>query len=106
MRELNLQELESLKEKKRSFALYVRSELKKDKIKELFDTEIVVPELEKVFGGRLEFYSINADNHKDILRDFRLPSLVLFKEGSVFRVFEGIQAWSEYMEGFSELLGG
>lgn len=101
MKSLSLQELEELIKSKRTFVLYVRSEEKKNTIREVFDADVVVPELEKVFAGRLEFYTINADENKEILKKYRLPSLVLFSGGDEIRVLEGIKAWNQYLEALS-----
>lgn len=104
MREISLDQLQKLKEGRVSFVLYVRSELKRDKIKEIFDTDIVVPELEKAFGHKIEFFSICADENMKILEDFRLPSLVIFKNGECVEVMDGIKAWNEYVERFISCL--
>ncbi|MDW7973619.1 MAG: hypothetical protein RMI01_10570, partial [Thermodesulfovibrio sp.] len=77
------------------------SEEKKNTIREVFDADVVVPELEKVFAGRFEFYTINADENKEILKKYRLPSLVLFSGGDEIRVLEGIKAWNQYLEALS-----
>jgi len=100
MRELNLQEFEELIRAGKTFVLYIRSEAKKNTIREIFDTDVVVPELQKVFSEK-DFYSINADENIEILRKYRLPSLVLFSCGKEVRVLEGIKSWNEYMEALS-----
>ncbi|MEN3029158.1 MAG: thioredoxin [Aquificaceae bacterium] len=79
--------------------LYVRSEERKNTIKEIFDTDIVVPELEKFFT--LDFYRINAEENPEILKRYRLPSLVLFSGGREVRVLEGIKTWNEYLGALS-----
>ncbi len=101
MKELSLQEFKELIASGKTFVLYVRSDSKKNTIKEVFDTDVVIPELERVYAGSLEFYSINADENMEILKSYRLPSLVLFSEGKEVRVLEGIRAWSEYVEALS-----
>lgn len=100
MKDLNMQEFEELLKSGKTFLLYVRSETKKNTIREIFDTDVVVPELEKVYSN-LEFYCINADENMEILRKYRLPSLVLFSQGREVKVFEGIKAWNEYQEAIS-----
>jgi len=47
-------ELQALKEEKGDFILYVRSDRARERIREVFDTDVVVPELEKSF--RLDFF--------------------------------------------------
>ncbi len=91
MKKINLKELEALKEERRDFVLYVRSDRGKEKVKEVFDTDVVTPELERVFYGRIEFFFINVDDNPDTLRDFSFPSLVLFKKGTVKQVLKGIR---------------
>ncbi len=100
MKELNLQELEDLLKSGKTFALYVRSRIKRDAIREIFDMDVVVPELERVYTN-LEFYSINADENREILKRYRLPSLILFSKGKEVRILEGIRAWNEYLEAIS-----
>lgn len=101
MKGLNQQELKALLDAKETFVLYVRSELKKEKIREIFDTDIVVPELEKSFGKSLNFYYINVDDYPDFLKDYLIPAVVIFKEGKEVAKLEGIKAWNEYVEALS-----
>lgn len=101
MRSLSIRELESMLAEGKTLALYVYSESKKDTLRELFDTQVVVPELERAFDSKVEFYSINADEHPEILRRYKLPSLVLFKGGVEVSKLEGIKAWNEYVEALS-----
>lgn len=54
MRRVSLLELQALKEEKGDFILYVRSDRARERIREVFDTDVVVPELEKSF--RLDFF--------------------------------------------------
>ncbi|MGB9873997.1 MAG: thioredoxin family protein [Hydrogenobacter sp.] len=98
MKELSQQELRALVDGKETFVLYVRSELKKEKIREIFDTDIVVPEMEKSFGSKFKFYSVNVDNYPDLLKDYPIPAVVIFKEGKEVVKLKGIKAWNEYVE--------
>lgn len=105
MKQINLKELQTLRREGKDFILYVRSEIKKEKIKEIFDTDVVVPELEKTF--KLDFFSIDAEKEPDILKEFPLPALVLFKAGSPVKILKGICAWNEYIQTIKETyLGG
>lgn len=103
MKKINLKELEAFKEERRDFVLYVRSDREKEKVKEVFDTDVVIPELERVFYGKIEFFFINVDDDPEALRDFPLPSLVLFKKGVVKQVLKGIKAWNEYLKTLAEV---
>ncbi|MFN4318932.1 MAG: thioredoxin [Aquificaceae bacterium] len=96
MKRINLKELQTLKMNGKDFILYVRSEKKRESIKEIFDTDVVVPELEK--GFKLDFFSINADEDPDILKEFPLPALVLFKAGIPTKILRGICAWNQYIQ--------
>ena len=100
MRRVSLLELQALKEEKGDFILYVRSDRARERISEVFDTDVVVPELEKSF--RLDFFSINADEEPDVLKEFPLPSLILFKDGKVVHVLRGIKNWNEYVKAITE----
>ncbi|MFN3598667.1 MAG: thioredoxin [Aquificaceae bacterium] len=106
MKQINSRELETLKEERRDFILYIRSEKNKDKVREVFDTDVVLPELEKVFNGMVEFFVINIDDHQEILKNFPLPCLVLFKSGAAKQVLRGIKAWNEYLQAIKETYFG
>jgi predicted Rossmann fold nucleotide-binding protein DprA/Smf involved in DNA uptake len=101
MKELSQQELKALLDAKETFVLYVRSEMKKEKIREIFDTDIVVPELEKSLGKSLNFYYINVDDYPYLLKEYLVPAVVIFKEGKEVVKLEGIKAWNEYVEALS-----
>ena len=99
-------QLNSLIEKKESFVLYVRSEKDFPKIREIFDVDVVFPELEKAFGNRIRFFWCDIDEVKELeeYRVFFAPSVLLFREGKIVKRLEGIKSWAEYNRAMEELL--
>jgi hydrogenase-1 operon protein HyaE len=107
-----LEELDSDKLKRKlkegeSFVLYVRSKKDYDKIKEMFDTDIVFPELAESFGDKLGFYWCDIDRVKELTSEYGIyfaPVIAIFKEGKLLRKLEGIKTWAEYNRAIGELL--
>ncbi len=99
------EDFRKLIESKRSFALYVRSQRDYERIKEIFDTDVVFPELAKAFGDRLEFFWCDIDEVS--LADMGIhfaPVVALFKEGKLLKKLEGIKSWAEYNRAVGEFL--
>ncbi len=98
-----LQELISNKE---TFVLYVRSQKDYQKIREIFDVDVVFPELAKTFGHKLRFYWCDIDEVEGLgdIKVFFAPVVVLFKEGRLVHKLEGIRSWAEYNRALGELL--
>lgn len=94
--------LRNLISKKESFVLYVRSEELYDKVKEIFDVDIVFPELAKAFPS-LKFYWAEL---KDLegFNNLIPPSVVIFKGGELKETLTGIKTWSEYLSKIRESL--
>jgi len=101
LKKVNEEDLKELIKKKENFVLYVRSERLYEKIKEIFDVDVVFPELAKAFKG-IPFYWGDADELKD-LRAIP-PSVFIFKEGKPVEVLQGIKTWAEYTRKVKESL--
>lgn len=103
MKNLRKEEFLKLTKSQRSFILYIRSEMKRDRIREIFDTDIVIREIEKLIGDRVDVFCVNVDEDSELffLREYRLPSIVVFKDGKEMSRLEGIRAWNEYLEAIS-----
>lgn len=104
---ITLDELKNSLKQKGDICLFLTSEARKSRIKEIFDVEVVAPELEKVFTN-FRFFRINVDGvEKDIESLFSVssvPALLILKDGEVIKVLVGIKAWNEYIEEFKSCL--
>ncbi len=101
------EKLKELINSKENFVLYVRSEKDSSKIKEIFDVDIVFPELANAFGDKVSFFWCDIDEVKVLVRDLGIyfaPMVVLFKEGSILKKLEGIKSWAEYTQAVGELI--
>ena len=89
-----------------TFVLYVRSQKDYEKIKEIFDVDVVFPELEKSFGDKVRFFWTDIDDLPKLseLGVFFAPMVLLFKEGKLKKKLEGIKSWAEYNKEIGELL--
>lgn len=105
LKRLTDEEFRSLLESKESFVLYVRSQRDYERIKEIFDTDVVFPELAKAFGDRLEFLWCDIDevNLSEVGIHFA-PVVALFKGGKLLKKLEGIKSWAEYNRAIGEFL--
>ncbi len=104
---LTTEKLKELIENRESFILYIRSQKDYEKIKEMFDTDIVFPELAKSFGQNVKFYWCDIDEVVELSKEHGIyfaPIVALFKEGKLLRKLEGIKAWAEYNRAIGELL--
>ncbi|RMH79272.1 MAG: thioredoxin [Acidobacteria bacterium] len=92
MKSLKKEEFLRLIEAKDSFVLYVRSEIKKDKIREIFDTDVVIREIEKLLGDKADVFYVNVDEDSELffLKKYKLPSVIVFKKGEERTRLEGI----------------
>lgn len=106
LHQLNGDELRVLLSKGETFVLYVRSERDSDKIREIFDVDVVFPELAKGFGNSFKFFwcDINEVNLPPDLKIYFAPTVALFKEGKLLKKLEGIKSWAEYNSALEELL--
>jgi len=106
LKRLSQNELDELITGKRSFFLYVRSEKDREKIKEMFDVDVVFPELAKSFPD-LEFYVVDIGDAREKLKELGVlfaPVVLVVKEGKPLKKLEGIKSWAEYTEAVGELL--
>ncbi|HFD80427.1 MAG TPA: hydrogenase [Gammaproteobacteria bacterium] len=71
------------------------------------DVAVVLPELDKAFGGVLRPALIAASAERE-LQDYygftAWPALVFLRDGGWLGTISGIQNWSEYLEQIGELL--
>ncbi len=106
LHQLKGDELIELISKGETFVLYVRSERDSDKVKEIFDVDVVFPELAKGFGDRVKFFwcDINEVNLPPDLKIYFAPTVALFREGRLLKKLEGIKSWAEYNRALEELL--
>ncbi|AAC06865.1 hypothetical protein [Aquifex aeolicus] len=101
LKRINEEDLRNLMEKGETFVLYVRSERLYDKVKEIFDVDVVFPELAKSFEG-IPFYWGDADELKEL--NVIPPSVLIFKEGKPVEFLQGIKTWAEYTRKLKESL--
>ncbi|RUM30623.1 MAG: hypothetical protein DSY42_04375 [Aquifex sp.] len=101
LEKINSEELNKLIENKETFVLYIRSEKLYDKIKEIFDVDVIFPELAKNFEG-VKFIWGDIDE----LKEFKgmVPSVLIFKEGKQVERIDGIKTWAEYVGKIREAL--
>lgn len=97
---INSEKFRNLTESKESFVLYVRSEELFERIKEMFDVDVVFPELSKAFPN-VPFYWTDV---KEISINVKPPAVIIFKEGEVKEVLSGIRTWAEYISKIRENL--
>ncbi|GAB6065725.1 hypothetical protein JCM9492_08170 [Aquifex pyrophilus] len=83
-----------------TFVLYVRSQRLYDKIKEIFDVDVIFPELAKSFNG-IKFVWGDMDELKT---GGMVPLIVVFREGKEVKRIEGIKNWAEYVSALREAL--
>jgi hydrogenase-1 operon protein HyaE len=106
IRKLTEEELRGFMDSKETFILYVRSERDRDKIREMFDVDVVFPELARSFP-ELSFFIVEIGECRETLKDlgvFFAPCVLYFKKGKLLRKHEGIRSWAEYTESVGELL--
>ncbi len=98
--------LRELIEGKETFVLYVRSEKDFSKVREIFDVDVVFPELAKTFGKKAPFLWCDIDEVKELseLKVYFAPVVLFFKEGKLVNRLEGIRSWAEYNRALEELL--
>ncbi len=99
-------DLRDLISKGETFVLYVRSQKDFEKIREIFDVDIVFPELVKSFGEKVKFFWCDIDETEG-LSDFGIyfsPVIIIFKDGSAVEKLEGIKSWSEYNRALRKLI--
>ncbi|WP_457600958.1 thioredoxin family protein [Hydrogenivirga sp.] len=107
LKNLSESELRDLLGERRSFVLYVRSEKDKEKIREIFDVDVVFPELAKTFGEKIPFFWCDIDEVGLLsgkLGVYFAPAVLLFREGKLVNKLEGIKSWAEYNSALGELL--
>lgn len=92
--------LHNLIKSKESFVLYIRSEELYDKVKEMFDVDIVFPELAKAFQS-LKFFWAELKDLKEF-NNLKPPSVVIFKEGEIKETLLGVKNWAEYVSKIRE----
>ena len=99
-------QLKELIERRETFVLYVRSEKDFSKIKEIFDVDVVFPELARTFGERVPFLWCDIDEVEELseLKVYFAPVVLFFKGGELVSRLEGIKGWAEYNRGLEELL--
>ncbi|RLJ70778.1 hydrogenase-1 operon protein HyaE [Hydrogenivirga caldilitoris] len=106
LKRLSADELGKLITEKRNFVLYVRSEKDREKIKEIFDVDVVFPELARSFPD-LEFYVVDIGDAKELLKELGVlfaPVVLVIREGKPVKKLEGIKSWAEYTSAVGELL--
>lgn len=106
LRRLKNEELSELTSERESFVLYVRSEKDSEVIREMFDVDVVFPELARSFP-QVPFYVVELSEAREPLRKLGVlfaPSVLTFREGKLIRRMDGIKSWSEYTEAVGELL--
>lgn len=106
LKRLSEEEFSELIKERRSFVLYVRSEKDREKIKEIFDVDVVFPELARSFPN-LEFYVVELGDAKERLKEFGVffaPVVLVVREGKAVKKLEGIKSWAEYTGAVGELL--
>jgi len=101
LKKLSGDELKELIQNGETFVLYVRSERLYDKVKEIFDVDVVFPELAKTFKG-IPFLWGDADELKEVKAI--PPSVFIFKGGKPVEVLQGIKTWAEYTRKIRESL--
>lgn len=101
LEKINSEKLKKLVENKETFVLYIRSEKLYNKIKEIFDADVIFPELAKNFEG-VKFIWGDIDE----LKEFKgmVPSILIFKEGKQVEKIDGIKTWAEYVGKIREAL--
>lgn len=107
VRKLSGIEIDALLSEGKSFALYVRSEKDEGVVKEMFDVDIVFPELAKTFGEKLLFCYCDIEDLGKRAKELGVlfsPTVLFFKEGRLHRKLEGIRSWAEYTRAVEELL--
>jgi len=105
--DLGTEELRRLIENRETFVLYVRSEKDYEKIKEIFDVDVVFPELARSFGDRIAFYRCDIDRAQPLMAELGIyfaPVVLLFKDGKLKEKLEGIKSWAEYNRAVGELI--
>jgi len=103
---LNDRVFKELLESKRNFILYIRSQKDYNKVKEIFDVDVVFLELAKSFGDKLPFFWADIEDIRELQKMgiFFAPVVLLFKEGRLFAKLEGIMSWAEYNRAVGELI--
>lgn len=74
---------------------------------ESHDVAVILPELLKVFSGRLQGAVIAWSIERELQARFRFsswPSLVFLKGGEYLGVISGIKDWAEYGQEFARIL--
>jgi len=99
---LDGEKLLNLIRSKESFILYIRSEELYDKVKEMFDVDIIFPEIAKAFPGLKFFWAEIKDLKEKEFNNLIPPSVVIFKEGEIKEALLGIKTWGEYISKIRE----
>lgn len=75
--------------------------------RETTDVAVVLPEIVRVFQGRLTPGVVAADAERALQRQYGFmawPALVFLRDGGYLGAITGIQNWDEYLEIISDLI--
>ena len=77
------------------------------RVAESNDVAVVVPELDKAFGGVITPLVVSRDSEREIQRRYRFnafPVLIFLRYGDYLGVIPRIQDWTDYMRDIPEIL--
>jgi len=78
-----------------------------NRFRDTTDVAVVLPELVKAFGGKLQPGVVAADAGQTLQRYYGFtawPTLVFLRDGGYLGNITGIQNWSEYLHDIGELI--
>ena len=100
LEKVDKERLKDLINRQETFVLYVRSKRLYEKIKEIFDVDVIFPELAKSFNG-IKFVWGDMD---ELGVKGMAPLIVIFREGREIKRIEGIKNWADYVSALKEAL--
>lgn len=77
------------------------------RVAESNDVAVVVPELDKAFGGAVTPLVVRRDSEREIQRRYRFnafPVLIFLRYGDYLGVIPRIQDWTDYMRDIPDIL--
>lgn len=77
------------------------------RVAESNDVAVIVPELDKAFGGAITPLVVSRDSEREIQRRYRFnafPVLIFLRYGGYLGVIPRVQDWTDYMREIPEIL--